>query len=276
VRLRLCTISVSLLLMVASPLLAADYDASGTWTYIESNAIDSCGTAVPGSGTILIAQSGNTLTFQMDNDVYSGTVSGSTYLISGCTEASSAEITFTLASADEGSGVYDWTWSDCSDSCFGGADLALTRIHSLAAESDFPDYSGTYTYTTSNVRDSCPESGIFLESGTAVLEMYNNNVFIIDIDDREFTGTYSGHTFTYSGAYEGNGGNITETTTVQMTSENSGTGTTDWTWNSAFSCGGGHDLTLTRKELSSGGDSSGSGGGGGGGGCFIDRISIGR
>ena len=112
---------------------APTYDATGSWTVFSFNGFSS----LPGDEEedstvpVEIGQTGNSVTVDTGEVVYSGRVSGAAYTVSarypdddGFTDET---IQFTLGSADSGNGTARWTFTN-GETITGGSDLTFTRV----------------------------------------------------------------------------------------------------------------------------------------------------
>ncbi len=147
-----------------------DYDATGVWRYSLTNEwIGSvCYWHRDMAGTFVITQTGDSVE-GVDNyngTMYTGTVSGTNYTVSGLYPdlggISTVTIYFTLTSNISASGHMTVHWTDGTYNCSGGADISFTFIkicsYSLSSTSKtFPSSgeTGSVSVSTSN---SCPWS----------------------------------------------------------------------------------------------------------------------
>lgn len=119
------------------------YDAAGTWNYSEFNNWASSG-CIPDSdesSTVIVTQTGNSVTLDLNNDTWTGCVSGREYhfYISFFEDGwKTTYITdFSLSSPTAGSGEISWNQDN---GCEGGKDLSLTL---QGAQSSVPSGSGS-------------------------------------------------------------------------------------------------------------------------------------
>lgn len=135
-----CFFISSLLVIEAEANYLPIYDASGTWIVSESNGWTDCSgdTVKPESETITINQTGRIFTIHTDDGIYTGSVSGSTYLLirsyqqqgsAGKPGIETAKITVTLTSETKGNGRYLGSWSanDGSVTCSWGTTLDISK-----------------------------------------------------------------------------------------------------------------------------------------------------
>lgn len=114
---------------------------------------------------------------------------------------------------------------------------------SLAVAATY-DATGTWNYSESNAYNNCLESNE-PESGTVVISQ-SGNTFTITRGGDTISGTISGATYTANGSYPEDGSTTNMTVIFTLSSANSGTGTTQWTWGN-YGCSGGSDITLTKQ-----------------------------
>jgi hypothetical protein len=130
--------------------------------------------------------------------------------------------------------------------------------------------TGTWSYSDTNISDSCDPNPP-LETSTTTVTQSGDNITIV-IDGNTFTGSINNLTVNVSGSYSENGGTVTQNITVNLSSSTSGTGTSTWSWtNGNINCNGGSDFTIEKVSISD----SGGGTSGGGGGCFIATAAYG-
>jgi hypothetical protein len=259
---------------------AATYDASGTWTsvnsgfWINQGTAGNCSQDTTRTETITIDQNGNSFTAIAPAGRFSGTISGATYSIS--TSASeeggtvTTDIVFTLTSATTASGEIEWYWTDGSEYCEGGKDFSMTLGASQPTDSTTYDASGKWTAeVTAPIIDQGNSGECTGEPAhTETIDIdQSGDTFTASIKGRLFSGTISGATYTGSASYTKNGGSVAESLEINMTSETTASGTGEWRWSDGtYYCSGTYSITFSKS------DSDGGDGGGGGGGCLIDAI----
>ncbi len=163
------------------------------------------------------------------------------------------------------SGSYDTTYNLGQEAFISKFDSNLS-----AGSSADLDMTGTWSYSDTNISDSCDPNPP-LETSTTTVTQSGDNITIV-IDGNTFTGSINNLTVNVSGSYSENGGTVTQNITVNLSSSTSGTGTSTWSWtNGNNNCNGGSDFTIEKVSISD----SGGGTSGGGGGCFIATAAYG-
>ena len=129
-------VSVNVLGVAENRCSAATYEATGKWSYSLTNEwIDGvCYWNRPLDGTVVITQTGDNVEVvdSYNGAVYTGTVSGTNYTMSGSypDEGGTTTITINLSLTSNTSGSGSWTvhWTDGTYNCNGGADISIIRI----------------------------------------------------------------------------------------------------------------------------------------------------
>jgi hypothetical protein len=135
------TLLISLFLVIeANALVFPTYDATGTWIISETNAWTDCpgDTVQPDIETITINQTGRIFIVRKENEVSTGSINGSTYLMirsypqkrpPGKFGTETETVTVTLSSKTKGTGKYQGTWSanDGSVTCSWGSTFDIIK-----------------------------------------------------------------------------------------------------------------------------------------------------
>jgi len=109
------------------------FDGSGAWNYTESNTWSNCdgGDYEPENGSVIISKAEGIISMEDNGLIYTGSVNGNTYTLNASYPDDigtvTIEVMFTLTSSTMGSGTVSWEWSDSSEKCNGGHNIALTR-----------------------------------------------------------------------------------------------------------------------------------------------------
>jgi len=132
-------IYLSILQQDATPV----YDASGKWKIKVSNVETDCLDIDIEDTTVRLTQIGNAVTLTVDDQVFTGTVYGSTYSLTAEEtdegETLTFNIIFTLDTSSSGTGTVEWTITDEFDEviCSGTADIDMERASSKDDDDDW-------------------------------------------------------------------------------------------------------------------------------------------
>lgn len=114
------------------PQAAPVYDATGTWSFLQSGVNNCSGTPPPSSGSLIVTQTGNKIT-AVDNlgQQYNGFVNGYQYsLIRSYLQAGSRTTEWsliTLSSETQGAGTVEFVWDDSCSECWGDWNISMTK-----------------------------------------------------------------------------------------------------------------------------------------------------
>jgi len=124
---------------------AAVYDATGKWTFNQSNFSHNCDSATTprSSGYFEVTQTGNRITAVDDRgDQYSGFVNGTEYAVVRSYVSGAGRNTdwviITLSSGTQGSGTANFVWDDDCEDCSGSWSISVTKVipaHTITASS---------------------------------------------------------------------------------------------------------------------------------------------
>ena len=221
----------------ATPPTEYTYDASGIWNYTESNLQHNCDVTpyTLDSGQIGLLQTGDTFIIRADEYSAQGTVSGATYNYSDkwCDFFDSVEVSFdsnasiTLQSLTEGSGSVNFiaTWS--GGSCTGSHNLSVSRP---APVDPVYDATGKWNFTLSDFSLNCGSPPF--SSGYVDVIQTGNKVSATDNSGNTYNGFVDGTLYALLRSYIEDGGRMTETILVDLSSANKGIGDAGFVWDS--------------------------------------------
>lgn len=123
----------------------------------------------------------------------------------------------------------------------------LFVVFSSSTVSSFAyDATGIWNYSEHNLYTNCGSTDTPKSGEVGILQ--TGSTFLVVSDDFSTYGNVSGNTYTYSDAFCEEGGVVSGSASITLTSENSAQGTVSWTWSGdGESCTGGHQLTLTKQ-----------------------------
>jgi len=235
--------------MALKRLAAPAYDPAGKWKLSSSNSWVDSGCEWDGTFTevITVSQSNNAVSLVFSGETYTGYVNGTDYhfvtssLLGG--GPISKTVAFSLTSATQATGDYNWTWDAGTGACDGGSELTLQKFSP-------PDYSasGSWIYQSTNswVTDAaCAWNGNFTREADLV---QSGDSVTLSLGASLYNGYVDGAEYTLRASSPFEGGTYAELITFSLVSEGSGSG--EYTWGKPLdtgTCYGGSDIELTRK-----------------------------
>jgi hypothetical protein len=108
------------------------------------------------------------------------------------------------------------------------------------------DATGIWDYNEHSHTNNCGEEDVPRSGEMGILQ--TGDTFLITGEDFSTYGTVSGATYTYTDTFCEDNGTVNGTAVITLSSATNGTGTVNWTWSGpGGSCGGSHQLTVTKK-----------------------------
>jgi len=228
------------------------YDATGIWNYTETNLQHDCPVTpyTLESGQIGLLQTGSTFILRADEYSTQGTVSGATYNYSDkwCDFFDSVEVSFdsnasiTLQSETAGSGSLNFTATWSGGSCTGSHNLSISRPEPL--ESVY-DASGKWNFTLSDFSLNCGSPPF--SSGFVDVVQTGNKVSVTDNLGNTYNGFVDGTQYALLRSYMEDGGRMTETILLDLSSANKGIGDAGFVWDSdCEACWGNWQISISK------------------------------
>jgi len=108
-------------------------DVAGEWEVTSTVVSDNCNGRVSQTFSMTITQDANTLTAEIPEATYNGTICGNQLEMTGSFPEDGGTVTVngTLVVSEDGSsmeGTDEWTWTDGVESCSGSDSLSASRI----------------------------------------------------------------------------------------------------------------------------------------------------
>ena len=243
--------AVVLFLFFSGNSYSATYNATGIWNYSTSNTTNNCPgeTSYPRTGTVIVNQNGDDVSFVVDGQLFTGTVDGVTYTVSASypEDEGTAEETIVFSlnpGGTTGSGTGSWTYTEPGwGSCSGGYQLSIQKLQ------DPPTYNGTGIWYY--VIEGENETGF-----TALTQ--NKDTFTYTDEFGIHAGRISGNKYISSIRYPEDDGITTQTIFVTLSNGSHGSGYLIWTWtDGTYTNSGGGNMQVTKVSTEPTWDASG-------------------